>query len=294
MIRRIVVCMGLAALGGCASLPETIPQLEQARAAVEQLNRDPKVGEVAPDRLRSAEMRLREAEQAYEEGGDLELIEHKAYLAERHAQIAREQIDAAGIRDEIAQSEVARREVQLEARTAEAARARKLAQDAAAETELAREERMQLEQQLRELDAKQTERGLVLTLGDVLFDTDRAALKPGAADTLERLAAFMREYPERRVLIEGHTDSRGAEQYNVALSERRANAVREALIQRGIAAERISAVGAGESYPVASNETAAGMQLNRRVEIVISDEQGRFPGPASRVGAASLPRPALR
>ena len=99
MSARYVIFVLCATVAGCATLPETVPQLEQARAAVNEVNRDPKVGEVAPEHLRNAEMRLREAEQAYAEGEDLELIEHKAYLAERHALIAKEQIAGARIRD---------------------------------------------------------------------------------------------------------------------------------------------------------------------------------------------------
>ncbi len=109
----------------------------------------------------------------------------------------------------------------------------------------------------------------MLTLGDVLFATGRATLMPGGLQTVDRLANFLQKYPDRNVLIEGHTDSVGRAEYNMGLSQRRADAVRKALMDRGIGAERITTKGYGESYPVASNKTAAGRQENRRVEVVV-------------------------
>ena len=156
------------------------------------------------------------------------------------------------------------------------------ATEALAAAEAARQESEQLQSQLADLEAKQTERGLVLTLGEVLFDTDKAELNDGADSTVDRLADFMEEYPERKVLIEGHTDSRGDAGYNQQLSERRAEAVGEALTERGVDSTRVQTKGLGQSYPVASNDTSAGMQRNRRVEIVISDQNGEFPAAANR------------
>jgi len=282
MSTRPLIALAVLILAGCASMPERIEMLEQARAAVADINRDPLVGQAAPEQLRTAQSRLTAAEKAFDDR-DAALAEHGAYLALRHAQTAQEQIAEARVREDIRKSEVARTETQLRARELEAQQARKQASQAQSEAEAARAEAARLEQ---ELHAQQTERGLVLTLGDVLFDTAKATLKPGAADTLNRLAAFMREQPDRRVLVEGHTDSRGSVEYNAGLSERRAAAVRDALAQRGIDPARIAAVGAGENYPIASNNTAAGMQLNRRVEIVISDQQGNFPRAATRAGMA--------
>ncbi|MDQ2778763.1 MAG: OmpA family protein, partial [Pseudomonadota bacterium] len=126
-----------------------------------------------------------------------------------------------------------------------------------------------LQAQLAELQAKQTDRGMVLTLGDVLFDTGRAELKSGANRTLDQLTAFLKEHGERSVQIEGYTDSTGSEQTNQVLSERRAIAVKNALTDRGVEANRISARGMGPANPVASNGTQGGRQQNRRVEIVL-------------------------
>jgi outer membrane protein OmpA-like peptidoglycan-associated protein len=187
--------------------------------------------------------------------------------------------------------------VLLEARTREAERATQQAQSAQAAAQsaqavaqqqtqaadaarqdalAARAEAAEMQKSLEELQAKQTERGMVLTLSDVLFDTGAATLKPGADLAMDRVAAFMTENPTTRVIIEGHTDSRGSDSYNEELSRRRADAVKAALATRGVTGDRIDAVGRGEGFPVASNESRAGQQQNRRVEIIFSDQSGRF------------------
>ena len=143
-----------------------------------------------------------------------------------------------------------------------------------ASTEEARKEAAKLATRIGELEALQTERGLVLTLGDVLFDFNKATLKSGGMRTIRDLAKFMEEYPERNILVEGHTDNVGSDEYNQALSERRANAVKQALAGLGIADRRIRIQGIGKLQPVANNATEAGRQLNRRVEVIISDENG--------------------
>lgn len=165
--------------------------------------------------------------------------------------------------------EQARKEAEI--KTAEALEARKRAEAASMEAK-------GLEQELADLKAKKTDRGFVLTLGDVLFATAKADLMPGAHRTIDRLAAFLNKYPDRKVVVEGHTDSRGSEAYNMALSLHRAESVQAALKARGISADRITVKGLGELYPVASNAKAAGRQQNRRVEIVISSN-GQAPAP---------------
>jgi OmpA-OmpF porin, OOP family len=122
---------------------------------------------------------------------------------------------------------------------------------------------------------------MVVTLGDVLFDTDQATLKPGADLSLDRLATYLSGHAQTKVIIEGHTDSRGSDAYNDDLSQRRADAVAKALIARGVAPDDIRAIGRGKNYPVATNDTQAGRQQNRRVEIVFSDASGRFAQGAS-------------
>jgi len=125
----------------------------------------------------------------------------------------------------------------------------------------------------KELQAKQTDRGMVLTLGDVLFDTNEASLNQGAEITMDRVAAFMKKYPDRTITIEGHTDNVGEEDYNHTLSLNRATSVMMALEVRKIDSKRIKALGRGEYYPLATNDSAAGRQQNRRVEVVFNDTE---------------------
>src|SRR5262245_8892278 len=264
-----LLAAAIVALCGCSRLPDRVEPLEQARADVSKLEQDPLANEAAAKELAAAHDALQDAENAYEDKQDLDLIEHYAYVAQRHADVSEQQIAEAHARETIKQGELERNRVLLQSREREAerlaeqnqaaeARNSALASEAAVRGQQAAEatERaQQLESELTDLQAKQTERGLVLTLGDVLFDTAQATLKPGAASSMDRLAQFMRDNGERRVMIEGHTDSRGEEAYNRQLSERRADAVREALLERNVDSARIRAVGLGEAYPVASNDS---------------------------------------
>jgi outer membrane protein OmpA-like peptidoglycan-associated protein len=288
----------IAAIWGCSSLPDRVETLEQARSDVRTLEQDPLASEAASTQLAAAHEAIQAADKAYEERESLELVEHKAYVAQRNVDIAKQRIAQAHAKQEIASSESERNRVLLESREREAtaleernraaqlrneelaSRAEALeaqAEQAQSQAEQAAARSAELEAALTDLQAQRTERGLVLTLGDVLFDTEQATLKAGADRTLDRLASFMTEYPQRQVAIEGHTDSRGSDEYNRDLSKRRADAVRDALVERGVEAQRIRSLGLGETYPVAGNDTPGGMQQNRRVEIVISDESGKFP-----------------
>lgn len=289
----VFVLLLTAIAAGCSSTPERIDELERARQMVEAANNQPMAENVAGSELAKAEAALQRADRLKEDNADLVEIKHHAYVAQRHAEIVMERIAEAKARADIKASEEQRTQVQLDARTREAQQARQLAEQRAAEAEKnaaeadrQRERAEELAESLEELKAKQTERGLVLTLGDVLFDTGKAELKPGAKSTIDRLAEFMREDPNRQLLIEGHTDAQGEESFNLTLSERRAEEVAAALIARGVNASRLRTVGQGEAYPVASNETNAGRQENRRVEIVVSDQNGEFPRAAER--SASL------
>jgi outer membrane protein OmpA-like peptidoglycan-associated protein len=116
---------------------------------------------------------------------------------------------------------------------------------------------------------------MVITLGDVLFGTDLARLNNDGIVTAQKLAKILQLNPQRNVLVEGFTDSTGTAAHNQELSERRAGAVRTALVDMGIAGDRVSVRGYGESHPVAANDTAQNRQLNRRVEIVLSDDGGK-------------------
>jgi outer membrane protein OmpA-like peptidoglycan-associated protein len=116
---------------------------------------------------------------------------------------------------------------------------------------------------------QETSRGLVISLSDILFDVDEATLKPGAEASVRRIAAVLQQYPQHEIAVEGHTDATGPDAYNQRLSEQRAASVREALVRGGVDAARITSAGFGESRPVAGNDTPAGRQQNRRVEVVV-------------------------
>lgn len=260
-------------LAACSTTPTRVEELEQARATVQQVEATPGAGEAAAQEVEQAHSALRRADELAARRASTQDIEHAAYLANRHAQIALQQIATAQSKDIVAKGETERERALLEVR----------AKQSAARAETATRQMQELQRQLADMHAKQTERGLVLTLGDVLFDTGQATLKAGAQSTLERLASFLKESPDSSVIIEGHTDSVGSDDYNMQLSQRRADAVRTALLERNVESQRIQAIGKGKGEPVATNSTAAGRQQNRRVEIVIQNAASR--DSASRAGA---------
>lgn len=261
-----IVLAGLL-VAGCGG-PATVPELEQARAAVQAARNDPDVVTHAAPRLGEAQAALERAEAAR----DRAEVSHLAYLAAQQASVANALARERVAQQEIEQLSEERLETELETRSREA--------------EVARQRAEQLEQRLAELQARETERGMVMTLGgDILFEVDRAELSPGGAQRVARLAEFLRDFPDRIVLIEGHTDSTGSAEYNRDLSVRRANAVQDFLISQGIDPTRIVARGYGQDVPLAPNDTAAGRQQNRRVEIVILEEGQPVPPAASATPA---------
>lgn len=254
-------------VSACSSTPETLESLEAARALVPQVEASPRAGVVAAN-IAEARKGLDRANELAERGAAAQDIESEALVALRNAEIASAKIATADAKDEIQRGTQERQQILLEARDREAAAERERAQ--------------RMEQQLGELQAKQTDRGLLLTLGDVLFDTGQATLKPGAHETIARLADVLNEDSNRKVMIEGHTDSVGSEETNMMLSTQRAEAVRGALMMQGVAAAQIAVQGRGESVPVASDDTASGRQQNRRVEMFFTQEP-------KRVAAGSAP-----
>ncbi len=288
---KTVVATALATLtlAACTTTPMRNATLDEARSAVAAARADAAVSRAAGTELRGAEEALDRATALWRDGEDTADVNHYAYLARERALLAQ---DVARLRTADEQARAlgeARERVLLQARTREADLARQRA-EAARQTADVAQQRAQtasqafeeqaranerLQQQLKEMQAQQTPRGMVVTLGDVLFDTGEAELRAGAMRQIDRLAAFLKDNPQRQVLIEGFTDSTGGEDMNYRLSERRASAVRGALLNRGVAVDRIDVQPHGEAYPVASNDTAVGRQQNRRVEIVISDENGR-------------------
>lgn len=255
---------------GCATTPEPNTTLEQARRDYNALATQPGASRQAAVALQTAEQALQRADQAWQGGRDEIVTDHLAYLAARRVDIAEQTVRLGNAEAVLEQAGEARTEVQLQAQTQEARAAKQQAASAQARAQ-------QLESQLKQLQAEQTERGTVVTLGDVLFDVDKAQLNPGGQRNVSQLAGFLNQNSDRQVLIEGFTDSTGSAEYNRQLSERRANAVRDALVDEGVDARRIRTRGYGEAYPVAANDSEGSRQLNRRVEVVISEADDQVP-----------------
>ena len=278
-------------LAACAS-QGPLPALEQARSTVERTRTDPAVGQYAQIELKEATDTLARADHVWAYEKDESEANHLAYLAQQRAAIASNTAQARQMDAQIQQAGSETDRLRLQARTREADQATQRAelaqqkamsaeQRAAQQQAAARsaQERVgALEAQLRDMEAQQTERGLLVTLGDVLFAFDKAELSAQAGPRLDKLAQFLTQFPDRKLLIEGYTDSVGNDAYNLTLSERRAQAVRSALVQRGVDGARISARGYGKAHPVADNGAADGRAMNRRVEIVIADEKGNLRG----------------
>lgn len=261
--------LSLLLLAGCASTSEPSEQLQSARQANQDIRNDEEASRSATESLERSNRALEEAERLLSDGADMDRVDHHAYLAEKYALVASEQAERARLQSQIEDAKQKRQEMRLKIEQAKAEQAQRKARQAQREAE-------ELKSRLSDLQAKQTERGIVLTLGDVLFDFDEASLKPGGERAAERVAEFMQEYPDRRIRVEGYTDSSGPESYNQKLSEQRAQSVKEAIVDQGIDSSRVVTQGYGESYPVASNENPGGRQRNRRVEIVISDAEGNL------------------
>ncbi len=257
-------------LGACATSPQPNAALESARAQVSAAEADPNVSQYDPLDLQSARQDLSQAEaaaSAHHEGD----VDQLAYLAAQTARLAEARAAAKADDARLTQGQAERDRIQADARSREANVALAQRNEALAQRNQATAQSAELQAEIAQLKAKPTDRGLVLTLGDVLFDTGRATLNPGAALQLDRLATFLNEHPDRRVQIEGFTDSIGTDAYNQDLSERRAEAVKAALAVRGIDPSRISTEGYGKAFPVASNSDSGGRQLNRRVEVIIGN-----------------------
>lgn len=277
-------------LSACASGPVTTTQLESARNDYAQIQRNPDANNYAALEMKQADDAMQLANAAADKGESLAKVDQLAYLAQQKIALAQEAIKQKTAEADMARAARERDQLQLNQRTNEAnkatanaemaqrdaAEAQRKAEEARAATAEAQSRAALLESQLAELSARKTERGMVITLGDVLFATNQANLTASGMRSAQKLAEVLKQNPQRTVLVEGFTDSTGSDAHNQQLSERRGMAVREALLQMGIGSERISVRGYGEAYPVAANDTAANRQLNRRVEIVLSDETGQI------------------
>ncbi len=304
---KSAVLASILLLGACSSMPTTTPMLDQARGDFVQASNNPNISSLAPLEFKQASDALEQANAAAARKDSLEQIDKLAYIAKQKIATAREVAKQKGAEAEIANSGQQRDQVRLQARTNEADRAKadaerakadamnaqsqanaaqtqaaeaqRQAQAAEAQTREAQARAAQLEAMMVDLQAKKTERGMIITIGDVLFATGQATLTPNGVTTLRKLADVLAQNPNRSVLVEGFTDSVGSSASNQQLSERRAASVRAALVDMGVARDRVAMRAYGEAHPVAPNDNAGNRQMNRRVEIVLSNE-----------GAAIAPR----
>ena len=273
--KQVVLSVAIAAiLSACSTPPPRNEALETARTMVPQVEQSPRAGVAAAD-ISNARKSLEAANHLAEAKGKRADIEYEANNAVTSAQIANEKILTAQAKEEIANGTAQRQAVLMQARERESQRSADQAGEANRQADASAQRVDSLEAELADLKVQKTERGLVLTLGDVLFDTGQATLKSSSYGTLDRLATALREKSARKVLIEGHTDNVGSDESNQGLSERRAQSVQSALMQRDVARSQVTALGKGENFPIASNDSADGRQSNRRVELIFTEGQTR-------------------
>lgn len=285
----IIASITAAMLSGCASTPVN-QSLTEARASYDTARTNPQITSLAPLELKEAGDSLSKADFAFSKGEAPATVNQLAYVAYQQVRIAQE--TAFRKTDELAVTNASakRDQVRLAARTEEADSAKHQvaiiqetakvqAEELAAASANAEHDQQTIskqEKQLKELNAKQTKRGFVITVGDVLFSSGNAHLKAGGMHSIQKLASFLDQYPKYKVLIEGYTDNTGNAETNQKLSEHRADSVKVALLDKGIESDRVITRGYGKDFPVVGNDTRSNRQLNRRVEIVLSDENGNI------------------
>lgn len=282
--------IALAMLTACNTTTNNA-RLQDAHERYKFAQSSPQITTLAAAELGEAANSLKLADNALSKGESAVMINQLSYLAIQKISIAQETANRKTYELAVTNASANRNQIRLDARTAEADAAKRQvvianetvnqqAEDLAAADANAQTDQAVIviqEMQIRELNAKQTKRGLVVTLGDVLFNSGQSELKSSGTRNVQKVADFLMQHPQRDVLIEGFTDSVGSESFNQLLSERRAESVRSALIDLGVSADRISTQGYGEEHPVAKNDTSAHRQSNRRVEIIFSEDDGAIP-----------------
>lgn len=260
LMALLAACAGTPPLGENAALTDAVKTVSSA-------SQDQNVEKYAPVELQKAKDTLNKAELVWRNTGDQARTDHLAYLAKRHAETAQAK-GAEGVAQ--AQTSAAKKESQnmvLQSRQSEI---------------------QELREKLSALKPRQTARGIVLTIGNVLFAFDSANLSAAAQEPLGKLADFLQAHPDDGVRIEGYTDNVGSDAYNQRLSEQRAQSVATAMIQRGVDPTRMTVVGYGEANPVAPNTTKYGRQQNRRVDFVILNAGGQ-PGGGTAAPGTTMP-----
>jgi outer membrane protein OmpA-like peptidoglycan-associated protein len=269
-----IVSLSCALIVACSVAMVRPGEPTAARVKLTQLQADARLSGRAPVAMKDAELAVASTEVPQH---DADLAAHLAYVADRKVDTARALAETRYAEDQRLALRQQRNDVRLAARTREAdaavdqaAAANAAVAVANAAAASAADQSAELLRQIDELQAKVTDRGLVLTLGDVLFTSGRSELRSAANGNLDKLVVFLGRYPDRSLAIEGHTDSVGTTEYNQDLSLRRANSVASYLTAQGVGATRISTLGKGETDPLAGNDSALGRQQNRRVEVIVN------------------------
>ena len=254
---------------------DALTAADTANAAAAAANRERMAAEAAKleaDQARQAAEQARQAALAQQQ--QLAMQADKANQAAADADQQRQLAEQARQAALAQQQQLA---MQADKANQAAADADRLRQEAEQRAEQQRQSAEQLKQQLllqfnQILQTRETARGLIVNMSDVLFDTGQYTLKPGAREKLAKVSGIILAHPGLKIAVEGHTDSVGADDYNMTLSENRANAVRSYLVSQGVSGDAVTAKGFGKTLPVADNSTAAGRQANRRVELVVSGD----------------------
>ena len=285
-VREFVLAVAVTVTAACASTRPSA-ELAEARTIYQRLMSSGADRQVEADLLR-ANTAIVEADAAFTGRRAQEDVDALGHVALRLAQTAEannarlaamraaDSLRTARLRRLLTLSEAQRADLETKRQLSEQEMAvlRQRADSLRREAEEANRRLNDALTQLRSLVAEitnlqETQRGLVISLSDILFDVGKSTLKAGSQASIQRIATVLRQYPQHQILVEGHTDATGSDDYNLGLSRDRAHSVREALVAGGVESPKISAEGYGESRPVASNDTPAGRQQNRRVEIVI-------------------------
>lgn len=295
--RRTLISLTVAlSMLACTSVQPRFAGADQVRARLSQLESNQDLASQSPLAMKEARDAVLKAEQRQKNPA---MSDHLVFMAQRKVDIAETESKTLYLEEQRSEMRAKRDAMQLQARTIEtkkaiqetnqaeknaieAQRQARLAQSDAAmalqemnkaeqDTAQAKRQLSEMQQQLKDLDARQEARGTVVTLGDVLFDFNKAEIKPAAISHLAKLAAFLNDNMDRNAAIEGHTDNIGTNDVNMLLSQHRADAIKIYLQSQGVAGSRMDAVGKGAEFPVTDNSTSAKRQQNRRVEVIISD-----------------------
>jgi outer membrane protein OmpA-like peptidoglycan-associated protein len=293
LLAMTVIAAAVAA--SCSSMPADNARLDAARSEYRIAQNNPDARDLASSEMKHASDALAKANDAWTRNADSATVDQLAYLASQRVAIAQQTGSQKAADAALVNANADRDKARLAARTSEADDAKRSAETAQRSAESAQRDAQasqrqaaassqqasdtqarnrELQAQLTDLNAKATDRGLVVTIGDVLFDTNKAQLSSGGQRSVQKLGDFLKQNPQRKALIEGFTDSVGSDETNQELSGRRADAVRTLLVGMGVGMERIATHAYGEAFPVAGNDSAAGRQMNRRVEVVLSDDKG--------------------